>query len=66
MRSIPIPKAKPEYFFGSMLQFSRTLGSTIPQPMISSHPEYLHTLHPLPLQIVHHTSSAAEGSVNGK
>src|SRR5262245_41225554 len=62
MRSMPIPKAKPEYFFESILQFSRTFGSTIPQPRISSQPVYLHTLHPLPPQMLHDTSISAEGS----
>ena len=38
----------------------------MPQPKISTHPEYLHTLHPSPPQIKQVTSTSAEGSVNGK
>src|ERR1700712_1675663 len=64
--SIPMPKAKPVYFLLSMLQFSKTLGSTIPQPKISTHPVYLHMLQPLPLQMVQEISISADGSVNGK
>ena len=52
--SIPRPKAKPEYFFESILQFSKTFGLTTPQPSISSH------LSP------NKTSTSADGSVNGK
>ena len=66
MRSIPIPKAKPVYFLLSMLQASRTFGSTIPQPRISSQPVYLQTLQPSPPQIEQLTSISADGSVNGK
>src|SRR5690606_11847643 len=66
IRSIPIPKANPEYFLLSIPQFSKTLGSTIPQPKISTQPEPLHKLHPAPLQIVHEIYISAEGSVNGK
>src|SRR5690606_3031927 len=66
IRSIPIPKAKPEYFLLSIPQFSNTFGSTIPQPKISTHPEPLHKLQPAPLQIEQEISISAEGSVNGK
>src|ERR1700759_1954311 len=66
IRSIPIPKAKPVYFLLSMPQFSKTFGSTIPQPKISTQPLYLHMLQPEPLQMVHDTSISADGSVNGK
>src|SRR5690606_19118555 len=66
IRSIPMPKAKPEYFLLSMPQFSNTLGSTMPQPTISTQPDPLHRLHPAPLQIVQEISISAEGSVNGK
>ena len=66
MRSTPIPKAKPEYILESMPLASSTLGSTIPQPNISSQPLYLHTLHPFASQIVQDTSTSALGSVNGK
>ena len=34
--SIPRPKANPEYFFESILQFSKTTGFTMPHPKISS------------------------------
>src|SRR5574344_756777 len=64
-RSTPIPKAYPEYFLLSILQRSKTLLSTIPQPITSSHPVYLQRLHPFPLQL-HDTSISAEGSVKGK
>src|SRR3984957_9821158 len=64
--SIPIPKAKPVNFLLSIPQFSNTLGSTIPQPNISTQPVYLHMLHPEPLQMVHEISISADGSVNGK
>ena len=50
--SIPIPKAKPVYFLLSMPQFSKTLGSTMPQPSISTQPVYLHILQPEPPQMV--------------
>src|SRR5690606_25847620 len=66
IRSIPIPKAKPLYFLLSIPQFSSTLGSTIPQPRISTQPDPLHKLHPAPLHIVQEMSISAEGSVNGK
>src|SRR5688572_14525749 len=49
-----------------MLQLFKTLGCTIPDPAISTQPEYLHTLHPLPLQIRQETSTSALGSVKGK
>src|ERR1700761_7293948 len=64
--SIPMPKAKPVYTLLSTPQFSKTLGSTMPQPNISTQPLYLHILQPEPLQIVHDTSISADGSVNGK
>src|SRR5476651_2534305 len=64
--SIPIPNAKPVYLVLSMPQFSNTLGSTMPQPNISTQPLYLHILQPAPLQIVQETSISADGSVNGK
>ena len=52
--SKPRPKAKPEYFFESTLQFLQTFGLTIPQPRISNH------LSP------NKTSTSADGSVKGK
>ena len=61
-----MPKAKPEYFFGSMPLASNTLGSTMPQPRISSQPVPLQTGQPLPPQRLHETSTSAEGSVKGK
>src|SRR5271154_961109 len=64
--SIPIPKANPVNFLLSMPQFSKTLGSTMPQPKISTQPLYLHMLQPAPLQIVQDTSISADGSVKGK
>src|SRR3984957_1659854 len=75
MRSAPMPKANPEIFFGSyQLSFTNTntLGSTIPQPRISSHPVCLQGRHgfgprrPLPPQMKHETNISALGSVNGK
>ncbi len=65
-RSIPIPKANPEYFAGSILQFCSTFGCTIPQPRISTQPVFLHILQPTPPQIKQLTSISALGSVNGK
>src|SRR3569623_250716 len=64
--SIPIPKAKPVYFLLSMLQFSKTFGSTMPQPKISTQPVYLHILQPGPPHMVQLMSISADGSVNGK
>ena len=66
MRSIPMPKANPEYFPGSMLFAVSTFGSTMPQPMISSQPVPLQTAQPLPPQRLHDTSTSADGSVKGK
>src|SRR5574344_152355 len=66
IRSMPIPNANPVYIVGSMLQFFKTLGSTIPQPRISSHPVPLQTGQPLPPHIEHEISISAEGSVKGK
>ena len=66
MRSMPMPKANPEYFFESIPLVSSTLGSTMPQPMISSQPVPLQTGHPFPPQRLHETSTSAEGSVKGK
>src|SRR5207237_950368 len=66
MRSIPTPKANPEYFSGSILTPAKTLGFTIPAPKSSIHPECLQVGQPAPLQIQQETSIWAEGSVNGK
>src|SRR5690554_163455 len=66
MRSIPIPKAYPEYISLSILQFLSTLGSTIPHPSISTQPVCLQNGHPLPPHILHEISISALGSVNGK
>ena len=49
-----------------MPEASSTFGSTMPQPMISSQPVCLQTLHPLPPHRLHDTSTSADGSVNGK
>src|SRR5258707_13753382 len=70
-----MPKAKPEIFFGSYpLSFtnSNTLGSTMPQPRTSIHPDCLQGRHgsaprlPLPPQMKQLTKTSALGSVNGK
>ena len=53
--SMPKPKANPEYLLESILQFSKTIGFTIPHPKISNH-------FPSSDKI----STSAEGSVNGK
>src|SRR5277367_4991032 len=64
--SMPMPNAKPVNFLLSIPQFSKTLGSTMPQPKISTQPVYLHILQPAPLQIVQDISISADGSVKGK
>ena len=66
MRSMPRPKAKPLYLVLSMPQFSNTLGSTMPQPRISTQPVCLQRLQPAPPQMLQEISISAEGSVNGK
>ncbi len=66
IRSMPMPKAKPEYYSGSMSQPRSTLGCTIPAPRISIQPSFLQTLHPLPPQTKQETSTSAEGSVKEK
>ena len=38
----------------------------MPQPKISSHPEFLQTAQPLPPHTKHSTSISADGSVKGK
>ena len=43
IRSMPMPKAKPEYSSGSMLQFSSTLRLTTPPPRTSIQPVCLHS-----------------------
>ena len=64
---MPLPKEEIEKLIKeSIPDASNTFGSTIPQPKISNHPEYLQTLQPLDLQIVQDTSTSALGSVNGK
>ncbi len=52
---MPNPNAKPEYLVESILQFSKTIGLTTPQPNTSSH-----------LSPSDNISTSAEGSVNGK
>src|SRR5690606_37413728 len=66
IRSMPIPKANPVYFSESMLQFSSPLGSTIPEPPISTQPLPLQILQPLPPQSWQEISISALGSVKGK
>ena len=53
--STPRPKAKPLKLLESILQFSRTIGLTMPHPKISSHLLSLESI-----------STSADGSVNGK
>src|SRR5206468_3283888 len=50
-RSIPIPNANPVYLLLSILQLSKTLGCTMPQPNISTQPVCLQMRQPLPPQI---------------
>ena len=52
---MPRPNAKPLYLLESILQLSRTIGFTNPQPSISSHFPSLDNM-----------STSAEGSVKGK
>lgn len=66
IRSIPIPNAYPVYSLESMPQASRTLGSTIPHPRISTHPVPLQKAQPLPPQMLQEMSISADGSVKGK
>src|SRR5690349_10500909 len=66
MRSIPNPKANPCHRGYSIPTLAKTFGFINPQPPISIHPELLHILQPLPLQMGHVQSTSAEGSVNGK
>ena len=71
MRSTPIPKAKPEIFFGSYAGClsaakANTAGSTIPHPSSSIHPDCFHFRQPLPPQKMQLICTSAEGSVNGK
>ena len=61
-----MPKANPVYFSGSMPQNSKTLGSTMPAPRISSQPVFLQKRQPSPWQTPQETSTSQEGSVNGK
>ena len=72
-RSTPTPNAKPEYSSGSMPDMLSTLGSTMPQPKISSQPVPLHMRQrspscrwPVPPHTPQLTSASADGSVNGK
>src|ERR1700750_2518813 len=71
MRSTPMPKAKPETFFGSCPGCSsatkpKTAGSTMPQPSSSIQPECLHLRQPLPPQKMQEICTSALGSVKGK
>ena len=60
------PNANPVYVLLSIPQLSNTLGCTIPQPNISTHPVFLQTLQPVPPQIRQLISISALGSVKGK
>ena len=53
--SMPSPNARPLYLLESILQFSNTIGFTMPHPRISNH-----------LPSFDKISTSAEGSVNGK
>ena len=64
IRSMPRPKAYQVYTLLYMPQASRTFGSTIPQPRISTHQVCLQK--PLPPQMLHEMSISALGSVKGK
>src|ERR1700744_6673722 len=71
MRSTPMPKAKPEIFFGSYAGCfcaakAKTAGSTMPQPSSSIHPDCLHLRQPRPPQKMQLICTSAEGSVKGK
>src|SRR6185437_3404722 len=71
IRSTPMPKAKPEIFFGSYAGClprtnSNTVGFTMPQPSNSIQPECLHLRQPLPPQKMQLICTSALGSVNGK
>ena len=66
MRSSPMPKAKPEYFWLSMPHISSTLGFTMPQPSTSTQPVSLQMRQPLPWQAEQVRSTSALGSVKGK
>ena len=63
MRSSPKPNANPVNSSESMPTPSSTLGSTIPHPPSSSHPEPKHTRQPSPPQKMQLTASSADGSV---
>ena len=52
-RVSPRPKAKPEYFSGSMPPALRTFGCIMPQGQSSSQPESLQEEQPSPPQIRH-------------
>src|SRR6478735_7702473 len=66
MRSIPKPKANPEYLSASYPTASRTLRWTMPAPPISNQPECLQTRHPVPSQMAQSTAKSTPGSTNGK
>ena len=59
VRSRPMPNAKPEYTSGSMPAARNTFGLTMPQPPHSTQPGP-------PFLFSNHTSTSADGSVNGK
>ena len=73
VRSMPIPKAKPEYMSGSIPQAISTFGLTMPQPPHSIHPSDEQVRQgrsglptDSPRQTKQRRSSSALGSVNGK
>ena len=71
VRSTPQPKAKPEYFWGSIPPARSTFGCTIPAPPNSSQPS-LHKRQrkapdfPVPLHTAQEISTSNDGSVNLK
>src|SRR5579863_8116989 len=65
MRSIPMPKANPEYIVGSMPLERNTLGCTMPVPSSSIQRVCLHTEHPV-VQKGHEASISNPGSTKGK
>ncbi len=64
IRAGPIPKANPVKRSGSYPTFSRTAGSTIPAPMISS--QSVSSVDPSGRVMSRFTSTSADGSVKGK
>lgn len=68
VRSIPMPKANPEYFSGSILLAFNTFGSTMPQPMISEPSRALADVAALAAEVARHVDLGrrfGEGSTTG-